>query len=272
MKTVLRSGPGSFGGWRFALCALAAVVSGLATSACQTQEKYSDPRLNLTVERLDPALENRWGAEGVVAAAVGDGSPLTVGDLLTHVAYRTPVSTDGDVRSAMRQAMGPGKYLWQIGKSDPSDGSALLEIERDGGTLFVELATRDPRDWDESGVVFENLLIATVDSGYENSPTDSPARTSGLKAGDQVVAVIDEVPVPDVERFRKATGSVSPSSNVFVFTHELTGIRLQAITALGEIAAGNPAVRDRLLGIMEEADDPATRRTAARAAKPAALP
>ncbi len=265
MNQVLRSGRESLGGCRLALCALAEIASGLATSACQTQEEYTDPRLHLTVESLDPALANRWGAEGVVASAVADGSPLTVGDLVTHVAYRTPVSSDDELRSAMKRAMGPRKYWWQIGRPDPSDGSALLEVERNGSSSFVELATRDPRNWDETGVVSENLRLTTVDLGYEDSPTESPARTSGLLADDRVVAVINEEPVPDVRRFRKAMGGVSASSDVYVFTHELTGIRLQAITALGEIASGKPAVRDRLLGIMEQAGDPATRRTAARA-------
>jgi HEAT repeat protein len=220
--------------------------------------------LGLTVVRLDPELRNRWGTDGVVVKEAGSGSPLASGDLITHVVSRRRVSP-GNLWPALRQAMGPRRGLLEVPKAESSDGTAVLEVARDGETVYIELAVQKPKEWRKTGLDFEGARVVAVDRGYEGSPAKSPAEAAGLRVGDEVRAVIDEDPVPSVPRFREAVALARGADDISVYTHELTGIRLEAIRVLGELGGTNPAVAARLLGILEASSDAPTRRTAARA-------
>jgi len=244
---------------------LACLVGALIMfTGCAGDYEYSSTELGVTVERLDPALADRWGISGVVVSQAQPGSALSVGDLLTHIAYRIPVQDDAALESAIGEAMGPRGGPFR-GNDAPSDGSVLLDVQRGSETHLIELAVRDPGDWSEHGAVFENLTVVGLDAGFERSPTESPARTAGLLIGDEVRAVIDEDQIRSIESLKASLARADAAEAVFVYTHELTGIRLQAIAALGKIGQDDAAVWTRLLDIMEDADDPATRRTAARA-------
>ncbi len=239
------------------LCAL------LIVGGCRQEREYQTSS-GLTVTRLDPELEDRWGTAGVVVKASAASSGLTTGDLITHVVSRTVVSNEEGLTAALRRAIGPQKAAWEVRKVDPSDASAVLEVERDGETLHIELATVEPRDWADHGMGLSGMRIQSVTVGFEQAPARSPARSSGLQVGDRVVAVIDERIVPNVKEFRKTWEVASASTETYVYTHELTGIRLEAIGALGQLGGSSPAALARLIEILESSDDPAVRRTAAR--------
>ncbi|MBT3270188.1 hypothetical protein HN371_23785 [Candidatus Poribacteria bacterium] len=234
----------------------------LLLGGCDQEREYRTSS-GLTVTRLDPELEDRWGTAGVVVKASAAASGLTTGDLITHVVSRTVVSDEDALTAALRRAIGSQKAAWEVRKVDPSDASAVLEVERDGETLHIELATVEPRDWADHGMSFSGMRIQSVTAGFEHAPARSPALSSGLKVGDRVVAVIDEQVVPSVKEFRKTWEVASASTETYVYTHELTGIRLEAIGALGQLGGSSPAAMARLIEILEASDDPAVRRTAA---------
>jgi hypothetical protein len=236
----------------------------LLVAGCSDEREYKDAS-GLTVTRLDPELEDRWGTAGVVVKASSASSGLNTGDLITHVVSRTVVSDEDSLTAALRRAIGPQKAaIWNVRKLDPSDASALLEIERDGETLYIELATVEPKDWEDHGMALVGTRIQDVIAGFAHAPARSPAKSAGLVEGDRIIAVIDEQEVPNVKEFRKAWETASGSAETYVYTHELTGIRLEAISALGLLGGSNPAAMNRLIEILQSSSDPAMRRTAAR--------
>ena len=243
----------------------AAVLLTAALTGCGGLNEWKDERLGLTAERLDPQLEDRWGAKGVAAAQVPPNSELEPGDLITHLAARYPVSSEGELEAALKRAMAPQKRFWQIGAEDRSDASALLELERNGETIYVELAVRKPSEWKTHGASFSGTQVASVRAGYESSQSLSPAEAAGLAPGDRVAAVIDEDAVESVKAFKKAAERAKNAAQVYVYTHELAGVKIEAIRAVGQLGADSPKALDRLLAIMEREKDPAVRRTAARA-------
>ena len=247
-------------GW---ICAAALLTA--AWTGCGELNEWKDERLGLTAERLDPQLEDRWGAKGVAAAKVPPNSELEPGDLITHLAARYPVSSEGELEAALKRAMAPQKRFWQIGAEDRSDASALLEVERDGETIYIELAARKPSEWKRHGAAFSGTQVSSVRAGYESSQSLSPAEAAGVEPGDRVAAVIDEDAVESVKAFKKAAERAKNAAQVYVYTHELAGIKIEAIRAVGQLGADSPKALDRLLAIMEREKDPAVRRTAARA-------
>lgn len=242
--------------------ALTCLGLGVFLAGCAAEREYSDAS-GLTVTRLDPELEDRWGTAGVVVKAASASSGLATGDLITHVISRTVVANETSLTEALRQALGPGKSAWEVRKPDPSDASAVIEVDRGGKTLHIELATVDPGDWAKHGMAFSGTQIQSVTTDFEAKPARSPAFSSGLEVGDRVIAVIDEKATPSVEEFRKALESSSAATETYVYTHELTGIRLEAIGALGQLGGASAAAMNRLFEILETSDDPAVRRTAA---------
>lgn len=241
------------------------LVQGAGLIGCTQPEQYHDPRLQLTVGRMDPELENRWGLKGVVVRQAPPGEHLQVGDLITHLASRWPVQNEEQLRRALRNAMGPRKRFWQVNKEEASDGTALLEVDRKGERVVIELAARKPSEWDETGLEFSGTQVTALRRGYEKSSQHSPAENSGVQIGDRILAVIDEDPVPDVKAFQEAAKRAAQAEAVYVYTAELSGIRLQAITALGQLGGDDPRVRDRLLEIVATSPDRVIRRTAASA-------
>ncbi len=247
-------------GWIYAAVLLTAALAG-----CGELNEWKDERLGLTAERLDPQLEDRWGAKGVAAAQVPPSSDLEQGDLITHLAARYPVSTQGELEAALKRAMAPQKRFWHIGAEDRSDASALLEIERNGETIYIELAARKPSEWNTHGAAFSGTQVSSVRAGYESSQSLSPAEAAGLAPGDRVAAVIDEEAVESVKAFKKAAERAQNAAQIYVYTRELAGVKIEAIHAVGQLGADSPEALDRLLAIMEREKDPAVRRTAARA-------
>ncbi|MDA1191732.1 MAG: HEAT repeat domain-containing protein [Candidatus Poribacteria bacterium] len=252
---------------RFGLIqSLAAVaVSASLLAGCGDLTEYTAPNLNMTVVRLDPALEGRWGTTGVVIESVSGGASIQKGDLVTHLVTRTEVNSADALQAALKKAMAPRKAIWQVRTAEPSDAAALLEIERNGETLHVELATREAKDWNEHGATFNGTTVSGLRDGYEDVPSASPAENAGLMIGDRIVAVIDENEVLDVKSFKKSAEMASSATNVYVYTNELSGIRLEAIRAVGELGGSDATVLARLKEIMTTSRDAATRRTVAKA-------
>ncbi len=242
--------------------ALMCLGLGVLLAGCAEEREYRDAS-GLTVTRLDPELEDRWGTAGVVVKAASASTGLATGDLITHVVSRTVVANETSLTDALRQALGPGKSAWEVRKADPSDASAVIEVERDGQTLHIELATVDPGDWAKHGMAFSGTRIESVTADFEATPARSPAFSSGLEVGDRVVAIIDEQAAPSVKRFREAREAAPSSAETYVYTHELTGIRLEAIGALGQLGGASASAMNRLIEILDTSNDPAVRRTAA---------
>lgn len=238
------------------------IAGGLLFVGCAEERSYRDPTFQLSVGRLDPELDNRWGTRGVVVQDVANGSKLRAGDLITHVISKWPVSDQASLQGALKRAMGPRRRFWQIGSPETGDASALLEIRRDGKTLYVELGVPKPHEWAKHGIRLEGNRVAEIREGYARSITKSPAEASGVLVGDEILAVIDEEAVASPKQFREALRRAKNAEELALYTHELTGIRLEVIRTLGELGGSDVRVRDRLLSIVQTSGDVAMRRTA----------
>lgn len=238
------------------------IVVGFLFVGCAEERSYRDPTFQLTVERLDPELDNRWGTRGVVVQEVASGSKLHAGDLITHVVSTWPVSDQPSLQGALKHAMGPRRRFWQIGSPETGDASAILEIRREGKTFFIELGVPKPRDWAKHGIRLEGNRVVETREGYTRSITKSPAEASGVLVGDEILAVVDEEAVASPKQFREALRRARNAKGLALYTHELTGIRLEVIRTLGELGGSDVRVRDRLLNLVQSGGDVAMRRTA----------
>jgi HEAT repeat protein len=241
---------------------VAIVLTGLLAVGCADERTYHDAALNLTVVRLDPELDNRWGTTGVVVQEAASGSKLHAGDLITHVVSRATVSDQAALQAALKRAMGSRRHVWQIGATETGDASAVLEIERGGQTLYIEIGVPTPRDWAKHGIRLEGNRVADIRAGFANAATKSPAEASGVLTGDEIRAVIDEDAVASPKQFRQALRRAANANELLLYTHELTGIRLEVVRTLGELGGANTQVRDRLIAIAQTSGDIAMRRTA----------
>jgi len=234
----------------------------LLVAGCADQQTYHEATFQLTVARLDPELDNRWGTNGVVVAEAPPNAKLSVGDLITHVVSRTTLSDHSSLQRALRRAMGPRRRFWQIGVTETGDASAVLEIERGGQTLYIEIGVPKPSEWAKHGIRLEGTRVVDVRDGFHNAATKSPAEASGVLPNDEIRAVIDEDAVASPKQFRDALRRASKADGLFLYTHELTGIRLEVVRTLGELGGANPRVRDRLLSLVQTSGDIVMRRTA----------
>ena len=158
--------------------------------------------------------------------------------------------------------MGPRRRIWQIGVRETGDASAVLEIVRGGQTLYIEIGVPTPRDWAEHGIRLEGNRVADIKAGFNNVSTKSPAEASGVLLRDEIRAVVDEDAVASPKQFRDAVRRASNANELSLYTHELTGIRLEVVRTLGELGGSNTQVRDRLIAIVQTSGDNAMRRTA----------
>jgi len=249
---------------RATILGAAAMSLMVALTGCSPERSYHDTTLNLTVERLDPELDNRWGTSGVVVTETGSGGDLGVGDLVTHVVLRVAVTDEASVRAALKNAMAPRRHIWNVRERETSDASAVLEIERTGSTLYTELASSKPKEWAKHGLAFDGTRVSDIRDGYQGDASRSPAEAAGIVVGDRIVAVIDEDAVASPAEFRKAMARAKDAASIYLYTQELTGIRLETIRVMGELAAGNASVLSRLIELLNTSQDLATRRTVAR--------
>lgn len=104
------------------------------------------------------------------------------------------------------------------------------------------------------GVVVKKLEMISAEG--------SPASMEGIKEGDVITHVIDEMVIKDIKSYKKAIKKASGADRVVFRRGEIGGLKLTIITSLGEI--GDPRAIDPLIKSLRS-NDRWIRRSAANA-------
>jgi membrane-associated protease RseP (regulator of RpoE activity) len=198
------------------------------------ENRYQDKKIGIEVQSVDPDLQGRWGVEGVVVTKVFPGSPaeragLEEGEMIYKVSARKEVKNRRDVRKSINEGI-------------KNERMVTLELS-DGRRILI--AVRSSRD--SIGVIFDGTKVKAVDEG-------GPSALSGLKPGDQVKAVIITRTIRTLKDYKKVVKEMAKRSPELTFhTGELSGVKLAAVRALGEIG-GSEAVKV-LLQILESEEE-----------------
>jgi HEAT repeat protein len=226
------------------------------------QNNYYDKILKMRVQRLDSDLEGRWSTNGVIITEITPGGPanesnLEEGELISFIVGEREIKTVRDYKSAIDRAMdedGKAKLVL-MGKQEP----VAVSVRKPGENLGVEvkLASKLGREMGlevESGK--QGVIVDKVES-------QSAADLAGIKVGDFILKIIDEKKIEQIKDYKKAVKEIAKySNNLTVHTSELSGIKLAAIEALGNL--GDSRGLDALMNALES-DTVFMRRPAAQA-------
>jgi len=210
------------------------------------ENRYYDKRLKMEVQRLDSDLENRWSTNGVVIIGVDKNGPadkagLEEGDLISHVVGERKVESAGDYKDAIKKGM-------------KKDNKAILQLEG----KRIEAAVRKRGEKFGISVSFKdgNVTVSEI-------KPNSPAESADTEVGDIIQNVIDEKEIKSIKDYKEAVREIAKHDNkLTIYTSELSGIKLAAIEALGNVGA-----QDALVPLMAAlaSEDISFRRPAAKA-------
>ena len=212
------------------------------------QNSYYDERLEMRVQRLDSDLKGRWSTNGVIITEITPGGPadksgMEEGELISYLVGERQIKTAGDYKNAIKKAMkkdGKAKLVL-AGRQEPVD----VSVRKIGESLGLKVKHEG-----------QSVVVVKVES-------KSPADLAGIKVGDVILKVIDEKQIETLKDYKKAVKEIAKYSNSLVVdTSELSGIKLAAIEALGNLGDS-----EGLYSLMEalESNDVFMRRPAAQA-------
>ena len=210
------------------------------------ENRYYDKHLKMEVQRLDTDLENRWSTNGVVIIGIDENGPadkfgLEEGDLISHVIGERKVKNGGDYKNAIKKAM-------------KKDNKAILQL----ADKKIEAAVRKRGEKFGISVAFKdgNVTVSKI-------KPNSPAESADIEVGDIIQSVIDEKEIKSIKDYKEAIREIAKNDNkLTIYTSELSGIKLAAIEALGNV--GDQRALDPLMAALES-EDSSFRRPAAKA-------
>lgn len=182
---------------------------------CDNQ--YHDDRLKMQVQQLDSDLKNRWSTSGVVVLNTTPNGPahkaqLETGELISYVIAEYPVRNTGDFKSAMKKAL-------------DEDNNLILYL-KDKPPLRIALR----RQGDKVGLSVEGngtVRVKQIQHG-------TPAANTDIQVGDIVEKIVDERKIYSIDDYKKVLGKLSEKQVTFR-TSELIGVKIAAVTALGDL-------------------------------------
>ncbi|HIE26753.1 TPA: PDZ domain-containing protein [Candidatus Poribacteria bacterium] len=212
------------------------------------QNNYYDERLKMRVQRLDSDLEGRWSTNGVIITEITPGGPahksgLEEGELISYLVGEREIKKVRDYKSAIKKAMKKDRKAKLVfsERQEPVE----VSVRKAGESLGLKVKNENQR-----------VTVAKV-------APKSAADLSGIKVGDVILKVIDEKQIETLKDYKKAVKEIAKYSNsLVVHTIELSGIKLAAIEALGNI--GDNRSLDALMAALES-DEVFMRRPAAQA-------
>jgi hypothetical protein len=211
------------------------------------ESSYYDKRLKMRVQRLDSDLEGRWSINGVTITEITPDGPaeksgLEEGELISSIVGERHIKTTKDYKSALKDAMRKdGKATLIFADRPPVD----VSVRKLGDDLGLKVKREG-----------QNVTVAEI-------KTDEPADLAGIRVGDVIVQIIDEKEIKTVKDYRKAVKEIAKHGNSLVVqTSELSGVKLAAIEALGNL--GDRRGLDALMAALES-DEVFMRRPAAQA-------
>lgn len=213
------------------------------------ESSYYDKHLKMRVQRLDSDLEGRWSTYGVIITEITPGGPahksgLEEGELISYLVGERQIKTVGDYKSSIKKAMSKDRRAKLVLANQP-EKPIDVSVRKIGEKLGLKVKRES-----------QGVTVVEVEP-------KSPAELAGIKVGDVIIKVIDEKKIETVKDYKKAVEEIAKYSNSLVVrTNELSGIKLAAIEALGNL--GDNRGLDALMGALES-DDVFMRRPAARA-------
>jgi len=213
---------------------------GFGFFGCSNQQ-YTDPKMGMTVQKLDSDLENRWATSGVVVKTVENGKKaqkagLQTGSLVSHITGEIPLKARRNFNHIVTQAM-------------EDDNTAILKLSG-GKQAIISIRRRG----DSIGLKVKGDQISEVTSG-------SPADRAGLNKGQTVTSVIDERNITSIKDYKKAIKDFSKHQQPITFRAiELSGVKIAAVKALGRLAdeEGFNQLIELIQGSVEILREPAT--------------
>lgn len=212
------------------------------------RNSYYDERLKMRVQRLDSDLEGRWSTNGVIITEITPGGPadksgLEEGELISYLVGERQIKAPRDYKSGIKKAMKKDRRA----KLVLADGQEPVDISvrKIGEDIGLEV---------ERGS--QGVTVVKIKQS-------SPADLAGIKVGDVIRKVIDEKQIETLKDYKKSVKEIAKYSNSLVVrTSELSGIKLAAIEALGNL--GDSSGLTDLMAALES-DDVFMRRPAAQA-------
>jgi len=211
--------------------------------------------------------------DNVVPSSKSDQAGIMVNSIIYTLDGEPASSVEQFNQLIEQKIQGARKVTINLARQIVADKISKVGIEEDTGS---------------GGVVVKKLEITESDS--------SPAIREGIKEGDLITHVIDEMKIEDIKTYKDATKKAASADRVIIRRGEIGGIKLTLIDALGQIgdnravgplvqllesndrwirrSAANalsgmndPAIIQPLLGHLLESDetDPEVRRSAAEA-------
>ena len=218
------------------LCFLALVF------AFGCDNRYDDERMQMEVQQLDSDLENRWSTSGVVVLATTPNGPadkadLEVGELISYVIAEYPIRNAGDFNSAMKKAIDEDNNLVLHIKDKPP---LRIAVRRLGDKVGLKV--------EGSGTV----RVKEIEPG-------TPAANLDIEVGDVIEKVVDERKIYSLADYKKTLGDFSKLQVTFR-TSELIGVKIAAVTALGEL--GDMRAVEPLMDIFTNSSELSLRKAA----------
>ena len=212
------------------------------------RNSYYDERLKMRVQRLDSDLEGRWSTNGVIITEITPGGPadksgLEEGELISYLVGEREIKEPRDYKRGIKKAMKKDRRakLVLADEQEPID----ISVRKIGEDIGLEI---------ERGS--QGVTVVKIKQS-------SPADLAGIKVGDVIRKVIDEKQIETLKDYKKAVKEIAKYSNsLVVHTSELSGIKLAAIEALGNLGDSS-GLKDLMAAL--ESDDVFMRRPAAQA-------
>ena len=204
--------------------------------------RYYDERMQMEVQQLDSDLENRWSTSGVVVLATTANGPaakanLEVGELISYVIAEYPIRSAGDFNSAVKKAIDDDNNLVLYIKDKPP---IRVAVRRLGDKIGLKV--------EGSGTV----RVTEIEHG-------TPAANLAIEVGDVIEKVVDERKIYSLADYKKTLGDFSKLQVTFR-TSELIGVKIAAVTALGEL--GDMRAVEPLMDIFTNSSELSLRKAA----------
>ena len=208
---------------------------------------YYDEHLKMEVQQLDSDLENRWSTSGVVVKVVRPNGPadeaeLISGELISYIIGEYPIQSPQDFTQAVKKAM--------------ADDNNMLLYLKDKQPLRI--ATR--KIGDKVGLEVEGSGTVRIKKIMAGTPA---ANSDEIQMGDVVEKIVDERKIHSLNDYKKTVNEFAKLNvNLTFRTTELIGVKIAAITALGNL--GDTRAVESLIEILKNSKELSLRKAAAR--------
>ncbi len=204
--------------------------------------RHYDERLKMEVQQLDSDLMNRWATSGVVVLNTQPNGParkaaLETGELISYIIVEYPIENSGDFNSVVKKAV-------------DEDNNFVLYL-KDKPPIRIALRRRG----DKVGLTVEGkgtVRIKQIQPG-------TPAANADIQVGDTVEKIVDERNIYSLADYKETVGRLSKHNFIFR-TSELIGVKIAAVTALGEL--GDARAIEPLVELFEESTEFSLRKAA----------